>query len=229
MASSTASDSAGQASSAHGPNSRSVSDREREAGVRVDPQERARSTEMAERRRAVPLARPVRRSCRRAARTRGPSRADRTRPTPGSTPFSPGKATVVAVREQRPGDERRPQELGGEPDEVVERPVEALRRPLQERESRHPERGRGPTLAGPSSNGAPARSATSAPEHVEARVRVDPPPAGRRDRLASLERQPRGVGQQVPHRRARRSGRLVELDQAAIDRDQHGQRRRRAW
>ena len=149
---------------------------------------------------------------RRAARTRGPSRADRTSPTPGSTPSSPGKTTDVAVanswRVTRVGRRSSAASLTRSASGPC-RPCDGRSRSVV---APHPERVQDRAARRAVSTAVPDRSATSAPERVEARVRIDPPAAGCRDRLGTLERQPRGVGQQVTHRRARRSRRLVELD-----------------
>ena len=53
---------------------------ERQAGLGIDPEERARAAEVAERPRRVPGARPMRRSSRRGARSRAPSRSGSWRP-----------------------------------------------------------------------------------------------------------------------------------------------------
>ena len=50
--------------------------------------------------------------------------------------------------------------------------------------------------------------------------------AGPRDRRVALERQPGGVREQVPHRRAGRAGGLVEVDDPLLRGDEHGDRRR---
>ena len=61
-------------------------------------------------------------------------------------------------------------------------------------------------------------------EDAEALVGVDAAAPGRRDRHGAVERQPRGVGEQVPHRRAGRPGRLVEVDDALLGRDERRER-----
>ena len=57
-------------------------------------------------------------------------------------------------------------------------------------------------------------------EHAEALVRVDAAAAGRRDRHGAVEREPGGVREQVPHGRARRAGRLVEIDDTLLGGDE---------
>src|SRR6266540_2322308 len=63
-------------------------------------------------------------------------------------------------------------------------------------------------------------------EHLEAGVRVDAPLSGPRDRLVALEREPGGMGEQVPDGRARRAGRLVEVDRGFLGGDEDGERGR---
>ena len=59
-------------------------------------------------------------------------------------------------------------------------------------------------------------------EHAEPFVRVDPAPSRARDRLLSLERQTGGVREQVPHGRAGRACRLVEVDDSLLGGDEKG-------
>src|SRR5205085_978145 len=56
-------------------------------------------------------------------------------------------------------------------------------------------------------------------------VRVDAPRAGARDRRRGVEREPRGVGEQVAQRGAGRPGRLVDVDDALLGRDERRERR----
>ena len=58
-------------------------------------------------------------------------------------------------------------------------------------------------------------------EDVEALVRVDPALLGSSDGAAPLERQARGVSQQVTDRRPLGTRWIVEGNQASFDRDQH--------
>ena len=57
-----------------------------------------------------------------------------------------------------------------------------------------------------SANGISAAAATCSASELEAAVRVDPPRAGLRERHRALERQARGVGEQVTDRRSGRAG-----------------------
>ena len=71
---------------------------------------------------------------------------------------------------------------------------------------------------------APVALGEQGAELVEAGVRVDPPGSGAaKDRLA-LERETRGVRQEVADGRVRRAGGLVQVDEAVLDRieDGHG-------
>jgi hypothetical protein len=63
-----------------------------------------------------------------------------------------------------------------------------------------------------------------AADDAEALVGVDAPAPGQCDRLGALEREAGGVGEQVPHRRSRWAGRLVQIDDALLGRDQDGER-----
>ena len=56
-------------------------------------------------------------------------------------------------------------------------------------------------------------------EDVESLVRVDPALLGSRDGTAPLERQARGMGQQVTDRRPLGPSRIVEGHQASLDRN----------
>ena len=58
--------------------------------------------------------------------------------------------------------------------------------------------------------------------NLEPVVRVDAAPPGRRDRRACIERQPRGVGEQVAKGGPGRACRLVEIDEALFGGDQNG-------
>ena len=103
--------------------------------------------------------------------------------------------------------------------------MEALRRPLFEARVVHPERRQDPFA-----EDSLERPALPLPhqraERIETGVRIDPPRPGRRKGGLTLEREPRRVSEQMTDRRSRRTGSLVEVEQAAIGRDQHGPRRR---
>ncbi len=58
------------------------------------------------------------------------------------------------------------------------------------------------------------------PEHTEPLVRVDATAAGRCDRSRAVKGQPGSVREQVAHRRARRSCRLVEIDHSLLRSDE---------
>ncbi len=61
-------------------------------------------------------------------------------------------------------------------------------------------------------------------EHAERLVRVDATVARTGDRLAPLEREPGRVREQVANRRARRAGRLVEVDDPFLRGDERRER-----
>ncbi len=150
------------------------------------------------------------------------------RPTPGTTPTRPGNATVVAARTVAGADQRRPEQLRRQRGEVADRPVEALRRPLLQARVVHPERRQDPLAEDRLER--PARPLPDQrAEGVEPRVRVDPPRPGRREAGLALEREPRRVGEQMADGRSRRTGRLVEVEQAAVGGDQDAPARSRAW
>ena len=95
----------------------------REPGLGVDPQERAAAAEMAERRAASCACPSSAATCRRAARSRGPSRSGRTGRGPGSTPGRPGNCTDVASASVSGATSVGREALAGERDQVVERAV----------------------------------------------------------------------------------------------------------
>ena len=105
--------------------------------------------------------------------------------------------------------------FAGESDEVRQRSVQPRRGPADELGRVHPERGKDRLLEHLIERTTDALR-DELPEDVEARVRVDPACPGRRERRLALERQPRGVGQQVPDGRTRRPGRLIEVEESLI-------------
>ena len=152
-----------------------------------------------------------------------PQSSGSNRPTPGSRPTRPGKATVVAVAKVsgatsvgrsssaasaaasaigpwRPCDGRSrsvvPVIPSGSRTDDAHHVLERLARP------------RGDDRA----------------QRVEPRVRIDPARPGRRERHRALEPETRRMGQQVTDGRARRPGLVVERDETAVHGDQHGQR-----
>ena len=212
-------ESRGQASFAQSPNARSVRHASASPAVGIDPEERAAAAEVAERARRVARARPVRRLARPAARSRAPSRSASAARSPGSTPSSPGNWTAAASSSVSARD----------------RAAARAARARRERDRRAGRRR--PSPAEPASWKPPSHTCAKyvgerhlgplgdeSAEHLETRVRVDAPLPGLRDRRACLERQPRRVREQVPHRRAGRAGRLVEIDDALLDGDEHGDR-----
>ena len=64
-------------------------------------------------------------------------------------------------------------------------------------------------------------------ENLEPVLRVDPPRPRLRDRRSPVERQPGRVGEQVPHRRPRRPGRLVQVERPLLRGDEARERRHR--
>jgi hypothetical protein len=60
-------------------------------------------------------------------------------------------------------------------------------------------------------------------EHLEAGVGVDASGADGADDLVPLEGEAGGVGEQMAHGRTLGAGRLVEIDESALDRDEHGE------
>src|SRR5207245_8315721 len=59
--------------------------------------------------------------------------------------------------------------------------------------------------------------------HLDPGVRVDAPAARLGDWLLPVEREPRGVGEQVTQRRAGRTGGLVEIDGSLLEGHEHGE------
>ena len=101
--------------------------------------------------------------CRRGSRSRDPSRSGSKRPTPGTTPGSPGNATVRQRASRRPARPRGCRNSRANAARSAERPVEPLGRPSDQRRVRSSRAARATAREGPVSNGPPARSATSAP------------------------------------------------------------------
>ena len=195
---------------------------EREARLGIDPEERPGRAEVAERRRRVARARPVRLLAVAHLERRAPSRSRSCRPKPGSTPTRPGKTTEVASSSVSARDERRLEQLAAEREQVAQRPCEpprgrALQRRAQPERREHRLREvRGERHLRPLLD--------DARERLEARVGVDPPPAGLRHRRPVVERQPRRVREQVPDGRAGRPRGVLELDRPLLERDERRER-----
>ena len=187
--------------------------------LRVDPQERAAAAEVAERPRRVVRARPVRRL--RVAELEAeapvvrllPAEAGQHAHEPGelhrSSPrrASPPRSASARAARARARAGRRACRTAPEPGE----PVEPRSIPS------------GPSTAARSTRRTASRRASDdrLGRDLEAVVRVDPPRARARDRRAVVERQAGRVGEQVPQRRARRAGRLVEVDDPLLGGDEH--------
>ena len=215
----TAAENGGQTSSAHGPKTRSV--RATSARSATGSTHRNVPTHRNGRTSQGCCPRPSSAAaCRRELQAETPVARSK-RPTPGTTPGSPGNGTVVAARSaaemsvgrrhsrrtrtrsardpSRPCDGRSSSGPGHPEwpeDQRAERRLERRAGPLPDQRARA-RRSRGSSRSGA---------------------------AGRGERRRALERQPRRVGQQVPHGRSRRTGRFVEVDLAALHGDQHGQR-----
>ena len=193
---------------------------QRHVKVGVHPQEGAGPAEMPERRRGVPAPRPVR-DLGASARSRAPSRADRTarrraahraaRGTPSSSRDRASRGvTSVGRRSSRASAARsrsgpwRPSD-GRPTSSVSSIPSGTRTRPLKrDRRSRRHVREQGA-------------------QRVEARVRVDPARAGTREHGLAFEREAGGVGEQMADRGVGRPGRLVEVDHAVLDGIEHCQ------
>ena len=136
-------------------------------------------------------------SCRRAARARGPSRSGPYRPKPGQHAV---EARELHRRPPRRASRRAmPRRL-----EQLARDDEQLARATPRRRSAgEPASGKPQTRSKYSANGISARAPTSSAAHLEARVRVDAPRAGLRDRRVAVERQARCVREQVAHASSR--------------------------
>src|SRR6266508_3768225 len=127
-------------------------------------------------------------------------------------------------RERLRRDQGRGEQLPAQPDQVVERPPQAGCSGL-------PQLGADPERLEHRAGEVVGERHLSAAgdvvgEHLEAGVRVDAPLSGPRDRLVALEREPGGMGEQVPDGRARRAGRLVEVDRGFLGGDEDGERGR---
>ena len=227
-ASSTRSEKAGQASSAHGPKSRSVRTDEREVRHRIDPQERARRHRSA---RTSPgcSGRPIQcgalpswssKPSPQSQRIEPPDPGHDARPGPGTRPSSPARTVAGATSVGRSSS---PAERG----QVAERPVEPLRRPLQQLASRpsRAARGRSSRSDRLERRAGPLRDERA--QGVEPGVRVDPPRPGRRERRPCL-RTARPDAWASRCRTVAPGGPAgsSSVEQAPLRGDQHGQRRR---
>ena len=180
------------------------------AGVGVDPQERAGAAEVAERAGRVAAARSSGGAWRRAARSRGPSRAAGTGRRPGSTPPRPGNCTVVASASVAGATSVGASSSAAKRGEVGHRAAQLVG-------------GRAAAASTPSwpsglehglvevgrRSGMAARGLDVTGEQLDAGVRVDAAPAGRRRsalRRRSRSRR-RGRGGGARWRRAGRPGR----------------------
>jgi hypothetical protein len=127
------------------------------------------------------------------------------------------------LRQQVLADKLRTDQFDRQRHEVAERPDRAPGGGALQPGARHPERqadlvGQEPLegLAGP--GGEDVR------DDLDTAVGVDPPTAGTAEDRVTVESEPGRVRQQVPDRRSRRSGRLVQIEQAALHAVERGQR-----
>ena len=93
-----------------------------------------------------------------------------------------------------------------------------MRGAAQNNRACHPERLED-RLAHPLGDTDTRRSLNNLTEDIEALVRVDAALLGGRDGTAPLERQARGMGQQVTNRRPLGTRRIIEGHQASFDRN----------
>ena len=160
--------------------------------------------------------------CRRCSSKPSPQSSGSNRPTPGSTPASPGNAVVVARssvarvtsvgRSSSPASAARSRSGPWRPsDGRPSSSVSSIPSGSQDASSQGGVRGRAVALR---EQGA---------QRVEARVRVDPARARSGQHGLAFERKAGGVGEQVADRGAGRPGRLVEVDDAVLDGIEHGQ------
>ena len=133
------------------------------------------------------------------------------------------KGGLGCLRQQVLVDELRTDQFDRHRHKVAERTDRAPGRGALQPGARHPERqadlvGQQPLegLAGP--GGEDVR------DDLDAAVGIDPPAAGRAEDRVTVESEPGCVRQQVPDRRSRRSGRLVQIEQAALHGVERGQR-----
>ena len=133
------------------------------------------------------------------------------------------KGGLGRLRQQVLTDKVRTDQFDRQRHEVAERPDRAPGRGALQPGARHPERqadlvGQQPLegLAGP--GGEDVR------DDLDAAVGIDPPAAGRAENRVTVESEPGRVRQQVPDRRSRRSGRLVQIEQATLYAVERGQR-----
>ena len=140
---------------------------------------------------------------RRATRRRAPSRSGRIRPQPGRTPESPGNCTVVASASVSSATSVGTRQLACEHEQIIERPAVARRgRAVETAHERERLRDRGAEVVAELH---PGPSGDELGRELDAVVRVDAPLLGRHERGALPRREPRGVREQVPERRARRT------------------------
>ena len=212
---------------AQSPKSRSVRHARATPRLRVDPEERAAAGRNGRTFAASSAPRPVRATCRRAARSRGPSRSAPAGRSRAARRSGPGNCTVVASASVSGATSVGREQLAPEREQVVERaghadPGRAVVARAAGRAAPAPPR------AGTRRTASPAWSASVVAEHVEAGFGVDPPLAGLgRSGCRPSSGRPGGVREQVPDGRAGRAGRVVEVDRALLGRDQAGERRHR--
>ena len=148
------------------------------------------------------------------------------RPKPGSTPSRPGNCTEVAsasvsgaisvgARASRP-NRSMSRRLPTIPPAAS--PSSVASRPSGERTASSRYVG----------NGISVRASTMLRKHDVAGVRVDAALAGPGERLRRIPREAGGMSEQMPHRRAFGTGRLVQVDGALLGRDRGSHRRREA-
>ena len=157
------------------------------------------------------------------ARTRGPSRAGRTI-RPGEHALQTavtgrtGRPPRSSVRSGSGGGARGP----GRQHRATGR--RALRRATDQLRARHPD-GCQDTIGQGDREGPPRTLRKQLAERIEARVRIDAACAGLRQIVSPSNGSPDACAE-MPDGRSRRTGRLVEVDEAVVDSRRDGDRRR---
>ena len=138
-------------------------------------------------------------------------------------PGQAGKDRLGGPRQQVLVDKRRGGQFDGEVHQVAERADGAPGRGALEPGAGHPER-QADLLGQQPIEGLTRPGGDDVRDDLDAAVGVDPPAAGRAEDRVAVEGEPGGVRQQVPDRRSRRPGRLVQVEQATLHGVERGQR-----
>ena len=227
----TASESSGHrriASTAQSSNDRSVRATRAQPGHRIDPHHRAGTAEVTVRGRRVACGRSSAATFRPRISKPSPHGHGSKRPTPGTIPASSGYCGWMASAAVAAVDERRPLQLGEEASHVVHRGRRRRGPPSRQLGSRPSRAARGRPRAGTRRR---ASRLPPRPRRRPSRCRCWSRSAAARPghRLGPVERVPAGVGEQVAQRAPGLADRIVEADDALLDGDQRGPRRRAAW